>query len=762
VGNAVTRGVRRRRWLVLATVALSLAGGGTALAGTDGTDGSPPPTAATPGSAEPRSTEAGTTAPVARRDGASAQLDVEVGVGGFAEQNDPMLVRVRVTANELIDGTLIASARDSNATFRTDVEVAAGTSKDYTFVVSPLWDNRLTITLQSDGRDVATKTTSVRWGDIEIVGVLPRLAGRFDELPERVALADGVGDARLTTLTPEVIDLGSLAMQTFDTVVVGGDDLAALSDEQRATLLSWVSVGGILVVDDADALGALPDEWQPGRNGVAWAGLGEVHDVDGAASAGDWTDVIVPTAPPSAGAMFGSEMMTDPQVDLAARGGVDLPSIAPWTLGIVLYALVLGPVLYVVLRRGRRLTFGWVAIPVLAVATAGGVAVAGRNHFHAGEPATAEFVQVSAGGGYAIASALTYAAKNGTAVQPLPAGWDLLATQGYFGGPPVPLVLQRSADGTLTAQTRLEATQASVRSFEGPSNERGLEITAMSDGDEISGTVTNHTGTDLRDVAVFAGTSQRKIGNLADGDSADWHVKVPRRIRQDFNSRGTSVWGMAWGNDGQPIVRESGAEFGIWGMASVRFDLFPSGMARVVGWTSELPSEVVAASASTRTALSALAAIDSDRVRPETVRSSYVRSPWFGSASAAGSNQVVRYLLPADADLADGAGTGTDSGLFLIGTDDLDVDELAFWDGERWVDADPSLDAVPIPRDAVRQGSVLVRTNANLNEGPVGTPRITDDPADGAAVAGTGSGDGADTSVPDTAPAATVVVGGRG
>ena len=91
-------------------------------------------------------------------------------------------------------------------------------------------------------------------------------------------------------------------------------------------------------------------------------------------------------------------MMVDPQQDLARRAGLDLPSITPLVLGIAVYAIVLGPIVYFVLRRMRRLTLGWFVIPVVAVLTAGGVAVAGGGALRNGNPATATFLQDVGGG----------------------------------------------------------------------------------------------------------------------------------------------------------------------------------------------------------------------------------------------------------------------------------------------------------------------------------------------------------------------------
>jgi hypothetical protein len=654
----------------------------------------------------------------------AAELSVEIGADGFVEAGDSFLVRVDVSANELIDGELFASLAASPTTFRTDIEVAAGTTKRYAFVLPLWWDApRVTVSVTDGGEQLASETVSARAGQAEIVGVLPRLAARFDELPDTAALADGLGSARLTVFDLELLDLGVAALQTFDTLIVSGDDLTGLDDGQLADVLRWVSIGGVLVVDDEAGLAALPDEWQPGTNGAAWAGLGEIRHVKGAASAGAWGPVISPTTTGSIGNMVGTEMMSDTQFDLANRSGVDLPSITPLAIGLGIYAVVLGPGVYFALRKWRRLTLGWVVIPALAVLTAGGIAVAGDGVFRQGDPAATVFVQTTPGGAYELASALTYSSNGGVSRQVLPAGWNVLAGGNMFGPPDMSsTMLEPTAGGVLTSSVRLEAMQANVRSYEGPAPELDLEVTAefTTDGDgggTISGTVTNRTGRDLVDVAVFAGNANRKIGELADGDTAEWEVRAPRTLQFDFQSRGAAVWGQPWDNMGNPVVRntdEAGAEYGIWGLASMRFDLFPGGMARVVGWTGNFDTGLFDGESSTVAAVSALAPITSDVAGAATVRAILVRHPWMGGG--AGTDQMIRYLLPPDASTEE---------LVITGMEDVDVEELAAWDGRQWFDLAIDDDVAALPESAVRQGSVLIRTDIDMNSGTIGYPTLT-------------------------------------
>lgn len=653
-------------------------------------------------------------------DRSGVELDLTVGVNGLWQSGGPVLVHVDITAEELVDGEFVATMENSPVSLRQEIEIAAGTTKEYTFTLPTMWDEPwIELTVLDGGDEVASARGRARMTGDELVGVLPRLASRFEELPPQVRLPEGIGSAQLAAITTGVIDLGVSGLQSFDTVVAGADDLTELTDRQRDELFRWVSLGGILLLDDGEAATALPDEWQPGRSGYSWAGLGEVRIVDGAASDGEWTAIIAPTPVGQPGMMMGSEMMVDPQRDLAGRSGVDLPSIAPLAIGVVVYAVVLGPVLYLVLRRWRRLTLGWVVIPAVAVLTAGGIAVAGDGVFDEGEPATATFVQTSPGGAYAISTVLTYSSAGGTNSLTTPAGWGHLGNSAMWFDPMGrPVEIEPHADGSQTTRERLEATQASVRTYEGPTGTEPLELTAELTGRTISGTVTNGGATALVDVAVFAGQRQVNIGEIPPGETVDWEVRATDLIEFTFETRGARAWGDPWGPNGQLDDRstELGAEFGIWGTTSGRLDLFPAGLARVVGWTDSRPDDLVP-DASSRTAISALAPVVGDIGAP-TVRYSVTRGPFMAMMGPGSSDQVIRYLLPPDA-------VTSAADLVLRGADRADIEEVSFWTGTEWEEADATLDAIPVPAEAIRSGAVLVMTDVDMNTGVPGVLTLT-------------------------------------
>ncbi len=160
------------------------------------------------------------------------------------------------------------------------------------------------------------------------------------------------------------------------------------------------------------------------------------------------------------------------------------------------------------------------------------------------------------------------------------------------------------------------------------------------------------------------------------------------------------------------------AEFGIWGTAAQRWELFPTGFARVVGWSDGLQPPVEPGErTSSRAAVSSMVAIDpaGRPVGAATVRAAIVRSPLDPFGDGSGQHQVVRYLLPPG---------GTVDGLVVDDLDPVALTSVEFWDGERWIDLDMPDDGDPVdvPTAAVRGGVVLLRSGVNGMADPSSVP----------------------------------------
>ncbi len=643
----------------------------------------------------------------ARVAAAEPKFEVAAGLRGWFDPGDHVVVAATVTSDDLLDGR-IDVVTQTGARVTREVQVAGGTSKTFLLVVPTGLDgSALDVRLYRDGELSVRRSVPMKVAEqVELVGVLPALVTRVGELPEQTNLATDTGKAQLAELSLEQMALGTAALDVFDTIAATSADLGSLQPAPRAALLGWLNRGGRLLLDDSGDLSTLPAEWRPGAAGYSLAGRGEVRLLNGAATAGQWASIVQPSAMSSTenNQFFGGEQLGTVQQDLARRAGVKLPSMLPLLVPLVVYWFVVSVVLFLVLKASRRLTLAWIAIPLLAALTAGGVLVFGDQWRSAGKPSATLYVDGYPGGGDGMLSLLTFSRNGGTASATLPAGWqsesELTTMFGFaeFSITVAPQVIPTS-DAT-QVKVRLEAGQVATATLAGPTTDSGLRAVAHVDGASVVGTVTNEGPITLTQVAVFAPGGAQLIGSLAPGASA------PFSLRADSLPQGFSLADRVWKSVDRPGHDPADlAEYGIWTNASTSRVMYPSGLVRVAGWTDERPSE-----ASMSGGLTSVAVVtELARIEPGTgplpaasVRTSSVRSPFtqFGNGTA---DSVYRYLLPPETQL----------GKRLVVSLPVGIDSIDMWNGSAWVPTSAIKRLITIPPNFVQQGVVMLRIANN-------------------------------------------------
>lgn len=654
---------------------------------------------------------------------ADTEITVDAGINDFFTQAAPIPITVTIRADQVIDGRLVVrreNVDEWNDTFSIEqpIEIASGSTKSYSLLLPSTWDSeRITVSVLNGNTEVAGKLTRLRRNAFEYVGVLPRLAATFETLPPQIDLPDGLGRASLAAITEAELALGLGTFASYDQLIASGADLASLSSHQRDDLFRWVDAGGRLLLDDVEAVGLVPAAWSLETRDYTLAGIGEIRFVDGAASSGDWS-FIDPSADSSYN--LGVEMVTDAQGELARRANLDFPAITPLAGLLIVYALIVGPALYIVLRRARRTTFGWVAVPAVALIVTAVVAVTGGGRLRAGTATAATVVQTGPTGGFAVANLLTFAGNSGTLDLSLPDGWRASGTaQSWYGNYPSgrEWLLSWPSERQVDMSVRMEPRQGRTLTLVGPTTTTGLRITARVEGDRIRGTVYNGTGVRLSQTVVFADTQQVKLGELAAGASAEFEVRQPRDLRTFWEPRSTRAWGQPqWTDRGiEPPPTPEGAvpaELGVWGNATMELDMYPRGVVRVAGWTDELASDL-APEPGQITAITAVAPVQGP-AGIATVRAEIVRHP-FGERSS--MQLVARYVVPTEA---------ADDPLELYQIDRLGIEKVELWDGTQWlefvVDELADDDLLEVPPEAVRAGVVLMRGTVGRNNEPNGLP----------------------------------------
>ena len=633
---------------------------------------------------------------------ADATMKVEAGVRGWYDPGDHIVVTAQISADTLFTGHVDVVA-SSGAIVSKDVQVAGGTTKTVLLVAPTSADNApIDIRLYRGGDLIAKKPITMKIAEeFELVGVMPALATRVGKVPDQTNLASGTGRAQLVELSLEQMALGSSALDVFDTVVGTAADVRSLQPDQLSALLGWLNRGGRLLLDDATDLSALPTAWQPGAGGWSLAGRGEIHLVDGKASSGQWASIIEPSGSSTselAGVFTSPEQIGSVQQDLARRAGVKLPSMLPLLVPLLTYLVVVSVVLFFVLKALRRLTLAWVAIPLLAALTAGIVVWYGQQWRTVGKPAVSVFVDGYPGGGDATASLLAFSRDGGTVKVGMPGAWQSDSEVAFFFGGPgsgAPPTLSPGSD-TSQLRVRLDPGQVTSVNVVGPSVDSGLAVDAHVQSGKIVGTVTNKSSVTLHEVAVFSLGNVTLLGTLQPGASNTFSLDSTTL------PTGFSLADRVWDSTADPrAAKDEIAEFGIWTNAAYGRVMYPSGMVRAAGWTTEQPLGFkVSGGLTTTTVLTSVAPIDPGAapLPAAAVRWSLVRTP-FGQFGNGTSDAVYRYVLPPAAAPGQRTVLELPSGL----------SSMEVWNGTAWVAAKATKRIITIPASSIINGVIMAR-----------------------------------------------------
>ena len=639
--------------------------------------------------------------------GSAPKLSAVGGLRGWYKLGDHVVVVATVKADELLDGAVEVLVPNTTVTISRVLQVAAGTEKQVMIVVPTSFDGaNIDLRVTRGGQEIAKTSIKLTAADtVELVGVMPGLAARIGKVPKTAQLSSGLGRAEIEPLTDEQFTLGATGLEVYDTIVAVGGDLQSLDDLGKSSLFGWINRGGRLLLDDDAGLDKLPPSWRPGTARYAIAGRGEVRLVSGLAGAGKFGDIIEPSQASAIteGSQFlGGEGFGNVQDDLAARAGVRLPSLTPIVIALLGYATLIGPLCYFVLRRRRKLTFAWIAVPVLSLVAATGVLLTASGWRDSGHPAAVAFVDGYPGGSESQLTLLTFQRSGGTTRVTTPKGWQIQVTQGGISNFEVQHRFLASSEGG-SFQARLDPGQVTTGEFLGPSGDVGLGLQGTANGKKINGTVTNNTSARLADVAVFSSGDAQLIGPLEAGESKSFEISG-QPLAGGF-SMADRVWSRPDLGIGSGEKSEL-AEFGTWSMAASRTALYSIGLIRAAAWTDGRPGEVSTnAALPTRTVLSTTTPISPGKgdLSAGAIRTVQVRAP-FNQFGGGNGDSATRYVLPP----------GLQSTKLVIDAV-FGMTSVELWNGKIWMKVAVKKRLAPVPPEAVRDGVVLLRVRPDAN-----------------------------------------------
>jgi hypothetical protein len=520
---------------------------------------------------------------------AETTLRVRAGFDGFGRPGELIPVRVRVQADRLVDGRLDAVASGGPVSML-DIEVPGGSVKEFLVPVvlgqGGEWEINVDLsegeTTGSARRrtspSVRAKAVVRRGADTELVGLLPGVLGSRSP-PGTAPLAVDSGTARFIAVEPDLLARPEL-LRALGTIGLAADDLTRLPPGGRDGLLRWAAEGGRLLVDaePGAAFASLPEAWRPRDAGPVAAGLGEIRATSGAMAAGRWAGLVEPTirgttddTPPVYGGWTSTGLLSDLGTRTLSIGAL----IGP----LVVYALVAGPLLYLVLHRRRRELLVWVLLPVLAVIiTAGSYAgaVFSRGSTRAAHMSLVTFRPEAAD---AVTSTAVTSPGGGEVTITFPDGWRAVPSTSDWDGSTDPTSNAVLDAGGATGRLRLDPAGIGITAASGGIRAGdGLVVSARSDGSSVTGTVRNATPYDLSGAAVLVGKDHTAIGDLPAGEERPWRLAgEPQRAH--FTLPGPDLW---------PLISQvQDVNHDLWRQAGSRFgpDFLRPGDAVAVGWT---------------------------------------------------------------------------------------------------------------------------------------------------------------------------------
>ncbi len=653
--------------------------------------------------------------------GAETEVEATTPAGGRYQPGTPTPLLITISSDRAIAGTLIATV-DGIPSGQLDIEVPGGSAKDFVMIVqTPPWGSQISVRFESrDGKDDKTIRVNLQTaGSDELVGVLPDLAAR--NLPETADLSLDLGIARFYSLDPDILNSGPDILSPFDHVLATAQDLRNLDPQQLATIEQWVgSSGGVLLVDEAPGTN-IPFAVDNPDETVTTYGLGTVIFTNGDAAGGSYDRMVGPTVSRNSDEMpwgsegFGSFPTT---MILAQDAGLEVPSIKTILILLAGYTVLVGPVLWLLLKKSRRETSFWIAVPLVALLATGGVYVLGQRQRLGVATAHATVVADLPTTRLVRTEILVSSPNGGQEGLKLRDGWKAstvrvdesffweegpgrVPTAPQVHGSDLTLDLPPGGTGTVAAQTSQDRTDPV------------WDIDLVADGEKLVGTVTNRSGYELGEAFLVVGQGLVRLGTIGDGQSKDVTV-TPGSA---FSPEGDPLIEQLYRHDPWSPDRDGVVNAGAVGnLLGAHPNLRGPGIALVVGWTRDAPGPLDSTRGGQidagRTAFVAVERVQSSvngagTTVVEMLRGMSTRVIDSPAANQCNDFSVTMRLKPAVAP--------TTSDALVLAASKRSIAAFDVWDGSQWrpggmanSEGQPER-LLGLPVDAFSDGSAYVR-----------------------------------------------------
>jgi hypothetical protein len=645
---------------------------------------------------------------------AAPAVSVTTAIGDRYVPGEPVTFLVDITASKATRGS-VQIQMDGRETASKPFEVAGGATKTIVIVAETLqWGGGITVVVNSDDGNATFRPPLAEDRESEQVGILPSL--QMVELPNTAPAATGGRTARFHPITELILGSDERALDMFDSIAGRPDDFTAMAPEAIAAVQNWTARGGSLIIDD------LPGTRTRGfdtasTSGVNRFGFGTIGYSGDSFRRGNVAGIVPATV------LFRFDEF-DNGVDpgqsgrvLVSDAGITTPGIGVLLGLIAVYIVLVGPALFLVLRRVHRQPLAWAAIPALAAIAVGlvwGVGRTQRSDVDLAHGTIAAYVDgvliersevlvAASGGGYVgIDTAGGFQVVGGT-----------LDRWGNVTG----RKLERRDNSVGLRLNPGEASRLVVERVTVDPDLPPLEIVAeIQNNRTLTGRVTNNGSVPLDDVRVVAGNAVQLIGTMEPGETVEVALDedfatIPLTRDSLFDRMDQEFFDPFRGDEAGDGAVNAGA---LSGFTRQFRESRATGQVMALGWTRAADAPMLSHAGES---------IDRGRTGFMTFKTIIYNadpSVGYGESSAilqrvwefelndrvngfAEFPSEILYTLPADAD---------PEGAYVVELSN-DVVALDIWNGSSWDPSSenqiPGTSVVPLLSDAIRGGQVHLR-----------------------------------------------------
>lgn len=284
--------------------------------------------------------------------------------------------------------------------------------------------------------------------------------------------------------------------------------------------------------------------------------------------------------------MYYNSLMDNLNYVLEYFPSLKMPSFTLLLWMLIIYAVVVAPLLYYILKKADKREWAWFLIPIIAVIASGSVYVAGSSDKTRELAHTINLIELN-GQGDAVKSTASafFTPRSGNYALEFPENTYLRTGQSRntFGGmgENKNFVRMEQASTTLELRDMSQWSLAKVwvdRQGTEEMGRLGMDLKLDAKG-ELNGKVTNDTINDLTEVALVIGGKAYKLGDIKKGEA----VAVPQDPKQIIKFTGGDLSGMLYPysqNDPKQRERDILSQYG-YSNRMVNRDAY------ILGWSKD-------------------------------------------------------------------------------------------------------------------------------------------------------------------------------